>query len=81
VICAATALSTLALPEIAKLRPRLAAAILVYGQLDGTLVSGRLDAAAIDNSRISIVLDWTSDIDPPAPTAPNTPPRSPTTCV
>ncbi len=63
---------TLAIPEIATLRPRLVAEHTIFGREAGedaeVLVSGVADAVAYDSEgRIEIVVDWKSDveIDPP----------------
>lgn len=63
--CAATALRTLALPDVAALRPALRAEIPVWAcDPDGILMAGRADAAAVEEGRIIAVLDWKSDLDP-----------------
>ena len=66
---ASTVLRTLALPEIATLRPRLVPEHSVYGCLatiDGEdLVSGVADAVAMDaKGQIDFVIDWKSDVAP-----------------
>jgi ATP-dependent exoDNAse (exonuclease V) beta subunit len=61
---AATALSTLGLPEVAALRPYLVAELPVWGKADGSFLSGRADAVAIQDGKITAVLDWKSDIAP-----------------
>lgn len=63
--CAATALRTLALPDVAALRPALSAEVPVWAcDPDGVLMAGRADAAAVEDGRITAVLDWKSDLDP-----------------
>lgn len=65
--CAATALETLALPEIASLRPNLVAELPLYGVgEDGVLLAGRADAVALKEGRIEVVVDWKSDVNPTA---------------
>ena len=67
-IAATTWRTLLQLPDVAVLRPRLVAEWPVYVVLaDGstpTALAGRIDAIALDNDRVSIVLDWKSDIAP-----------------
>jgi ATP-dependent exoDNAse (exonuclease V) beta subunit len=68
---AATTLRTLALPEIAALRPRLRAEVPIYAMLkaDGTAqpMAGRVDAAAFTAAgEMEVVIDWKSDIAPGA---------------
>ena len=65
---AATVARTLALPEVAALRPLLTPELTVFGsESDGkneTLVSGIADAVARDgNYRIKIIVDWKSDVE------------------
>jgi ATP-dependent exoDNAse (exonuclease V) beta subunit len=65
---ATTVLTTLALPEVATLRPRLVPEITVFGGhrngMEETLVSGIADALAWDeNGRIEAIVDWKSDVD------------------
>jgi hypothetical protein len=63
--CAQTALRTLALPEVAELRPHLIPELPVYGQSpDGICVAGRMDAATVYKGRIQVVIDWKSDVAP-----------------
>ena len=68
---AATVLRTLALPEIASLRPALRAEIPVYGLVgapgDLAPVAGRADAIAFDpDGRVQAIIDWKSDVAPTA---------------
>jgi hypothetical protein len=63
--CAATVLRTLALPEVAALRPNLIPELPVYGRdADGICVAARMDAAAVHEGRIRVVIDWKSDVAP-----------------
>lgn len=65
--CAATALATLALPEVAALRPKLAAELPLYGAFEGEiLMAGRADAVKVEDGRIEVVVDWKSDVNPTA---------------
>ena len=64
-----TVLRTLALPDIAALRPRLVPESTVYGRLGSdqaeTLVSGIADAKEVDVlGRLAPVIDWKSDVAP-----------------
>jgi CRISPR-associated exonuclease Cas4 len=65
---AATAWRTLQLPEIAALRPRLSAELPVHAWLkpgpEGPALAGRIDAAAIDDGRPQVIVDWKSDVAP-----------------
>ncbi len=66
---AETVLRTLALPDIAALRPRLLLESTVYGRLGSdqveTLVSGIADAIEVDElGRLATVIDWKSDVAP-----------------
>ena len=72
-ICAAelagTVLRTLALPEVAALRPRLVPELPVFGTEvrdgDEILLSGQADAVAFDETgAIDVVVDWKSDVAP-----------------
>jgi len=72
-ICAAelagTVLRTLALPDVAVLRPRLVPELPVFGseERDGEeiLLSGQADAVAFDETgAIDVVVDWKSDVAP-----------------
>jgi exodeoxyribonuclease-5 len=70
---AATALAGLRLPEIAALRPRLRPEVPVFASETDekavTLTSGIADAAAMDDDgKITVVIDWKSDVDPGATT-------------
>lgn len=64
----ATALRTLALPEIAALRPNLVPEWPIYITLtnapDPTALAGRIDAIAFEGGEPSAVLDWKSDVAP-----------------
>jgi CRISPR-associated exonuclease Cas4 len=65
---AATMARTLALPEIAALRPSLVPEWPIYAMLAGppepTALAGRIDALALQDGQPSIVLDWKSDVAP-----------------
>jgi ATP-dependent exoDNAse (exonuclease V) beta subunit len=61
---AATALSTLRLPEVAALRPKLIPEVAIWAVTEGTLLAGRADAAAWENNVPAVVLDWKSDVRP-----------------
>jgi len=63
--CVQTALRTLALPEVAALRPHLIPELPVYGRgPDGVCVAGRMDAATVHEGRVQVVIDWKSDVAP-----------------
>jgi ATP-dependent exoDNAse (exonuclease V) beta subunit len=59
-----TALRTLALPEIALLRPHLVPELAVWAARDTYLVAGRADALAIRENKIDVAIDWKSDVKP-----------------
>jgi CRISPR-associated exonuclease Cas4 len=59
-----TALRTLALPEIATLRPHLVPELAVWAARDAYLVAGRADALAVRANKIEVALDWKSDVNP-----------------
>jgi ATP-dependent exoDNAse (exonuclease V) beta subunit len=62
---AATALRTLRLPDVLRWRPYLVPETAVWASADGCwLLAGRADAVAVENGRVSAVLDWKSDIAP-----------------
>jgi ATP-dependent exoDNAse (exonuclease V) beta subunit len=61
-----TALRTLALPEIAALRPYLVPELAIWAARDAYLVAGRADALAIRENKIDVALDWKSDVNPTA---------------
>lgn len=61
---AAAALRTLALPEIAELRPSLVPEIPIWAQDEHSLVAGRADALAINGQQIDAAIDWKSDVNP-----------------
>jgi CRISPR-associated exonuclease Cas4 len=61
---AGTALRTLALPEIAELRPYLVPELPIWAARDTYLVAGRADALAIRENKIDVAIDWKSDIKP-----------------
>ncbi|MDY6947750.1 MAG: UvrD-helicase domain-containing protein [Pseudomonadota bacterium] len=62
-----TVARTLAIPEIAALRPCLVAEMPIYGTMadpDAASVAGRADALFVENDHGKIVIDWKSDVDP-----------------
>jgi CRISPR-associated exonuclease Cas4 len=59
-----TALRTLAMPEIAVLRPYLVPELAIWAARDTYLVAGRADALAIRENKIDIAIDWKSDVKP-----------------
>jgi ATP-dependent exoDNAse (exonuclease V) beta subunit len=63
---AATALGTLRLPDIDRLRHTLVPELPVYGLVEAgencTALAGRADAVAFEGGKPSIVIDWKSDI-------------------
>jgi CRISPR-associated exonuclease Cas4 len=65
---AATALRTLALPEMAALRPSLVPEWPIYAMLEDQpepkALAGRIDAIALQDGQPAVVLDWKSDIAP-----------------
>jgi ATP-dependent exoDNAse (exonuclease V) beta subunit len=62
---AGTALKTLALADVATLRPHLVPEIAVWSSSsDGALLAGRADALAVAHGDVIAVLDWKSDIAP-----------------
>ncbi|OCK59851.1 UvrD-helicase domain-containing protein [Bradyrhizobium sp. LMTR 3] len=63
---AATALRTLALPELQPFRDSLIAEVPIYGEVPraDALVSGRADAIALSEDGGKIVFDWKSDVSP-----------------
>ncbi len=68
--CAATALAAIALPGVAELRERLVPEWAIHVTAsDGVMVSGRVDAVALDrDGQAEVVLDWKTDLDPDAAT-------------
>jgi len=63
---AETALRTLALPEIAALKPFLVPEMAIWAARKDYLVAGRADALAIRDDKIDVAIDWKSDINPTA---------------
>ena len=65
---AMTAVRTLALPEIAALRPNLVPEWPIYAmledELEPTALAGRIDAIALEGGQRSVVVDWKSDVAP-----------------
>jgi CRISPR-associated exonuclease Cas4 len=59
-----TALQTLALPEIALLRPYLVPELAIWAARETYLVAGRADALAIRENKIDVAIDWKSDVKP-----------------
>lgn len=64
----ATAVRTLALPEIAGLRRNLIPELPIYAMLGEhlktTALAGRIDAIALEGGQPSVVIDWKSDVVP-----------------
>ena len=63
---ASTALRTICAPEIAELRAVLVPELAVWSELEGEHVAGRADALAVEQDRVTVVLDWKSDVAPTA---------------
>lgn len=63
---AETSLRTLALPEIAALKPYLVPELAIWAARGTHLVAGRADALAIRDDKIEVAIDWKSDINPTA---------------
>jgi CRISPR-associated exonuclease Cas4 len=63
---AETALRTLALPEIAALKPYLVPELAVWAARENYFVAGRADAVAIRDNKVDVVIDWKSDVNPAA---------------
>jgi ATP-dependent exoDNAse (exonuclease V) beta subunit len=61
---AETALRTFALPELAPFLALLVPEIPLWAANPPHFLAGRADAAAIDGERISLVVDWKSDVTP-----------------
>jgi CRISPR-associated exonuclease Cas4 len=65
---AATAIRTLALPEVTALRPSLVPEWPIYtvfaDQAEPRALAGRIDAIAFEAGKPSVVLDWKSDVAP-----------------
>ena len=65
---ARTALATLVLPDVAAMRPHLVPEVPIYSMVAGgghTMpLAGRADALAVDDGRITVVIDWKSDVAP-----------------
>jgi ATP-dependent exoDNAse (exonuclease V) beta subunit len=61
-----TAMQTLALPEIAALKPFLVPEMAIWAARNGYLIAGRADALAIRDNKIDVAIDWKSDINPTA---------------
>lgn len=59
-----TASRTLALPEIALLRPYLVPELAIWAARDTYLIAGRADALAIRENKIHVAIDWKSDVKP-----------------
>lgn len=65
---AETALSTLALPELAPFLAKLVPEVPLWTANPPRFLAGRADAAAIEGERITLVVDWKSDVNPAATT-------------
>jgi CRISPR-associated exonuclease Cas4 len=63
---AETALRTLALPEIAPLKPYLIPEVAIWAARDDYLVAGRADALVMRDGNIDVAIDWKSDVNPSA---------------
>jgi CRISPR-associated exonuclease Cas4 len=61
---AAAVLRSLALPEIAALRPFLVPEIPIWAKDEHGLVAGRADALVMDGERVDAAIDWKSDVNP-----------------
>lgn len=65
-----TAARSWELPEVAKLRPHLQAEVSVYGMpaagATPIAIAARMDAIAVQEGRVTAVLDWKSDVAPSA---------------
>jgi CRISPR-associated exonuclease Cas4 len=65
---AQTALATLQLPEVAEVRSALVPEVPVFGLLAGDNaerpMAGRADAIAIEGGKVTLVVDWKSDVAP-----------------
>ena len=62
---AQTALNTLSLPDIAPLRPQLIPEVAIWSSDSAAaLLTGRADALAVADGKITAALDWKSDIAP-----------------
>ena len=65
---ASTALATLALPEIASLRPHLVPEVPFYAMAvsdqGGSPMAGRVDALVVEDGIVTAVIDWKSDVAP-----------------
>jgi CRISPR-associated exonuclease Cas4 len=64
--CAGTALSALALPDVAEFRQKLVPEWPIHAMApDGALVSGRVDAVVLGGAGdVEVVIDWKSDVNP-----------------
>ncbi|KRR26268.1 DNA helicase [Bradyrhizobium lablabi] len=65
---AETALRTLALPELAPFLAQMVPEVPLWAANPPRFLAGRADAAAIEEERITLVIDWKSDVNP-APAA------------
>ena len=63
-----TALRTLALPELAPFLGQLVPEIPLWAANPPRYLAGRADAAAIQGDRITLIVDWKSDVNPTAAT-------------
>lgn len=65
---AETVLAALSLPELAALRPHLVPEVPLYAMIAGDSgelhLAGRADALAVEDGRITAVIDWKSDVAP-----------------
>jgi ATP-dependent exoDNAse (exonuclease V) beta subunit len=64
----ATVLRTFQLPEIAALRAQLVPEVPIYAMIKNGMtpaaLAGRIDAAAIEEGKLRVVIDWKSDVAP-----------------
>lgn len=65
---AETALRTLALPQLAPFLAKLVPEVPLWAANPPRFLAGRADAAAIEGERITLVVDWKSDVNPAATT-------------
>src|SRR5262249_644124 len=62
----ATALRTIRFPDLLRLPPQPLPEFSVWSQDGSVYVAGRADALAVEQDRVSVVLDWKSDAAPTA---------------
>jgi hypothetical protein len=59
-----TAYRTLKIPEIAAMCPMLEPEVAVWSQTEDEYLAARADALAIEDGRVTAVIDWKSDVNP-----------------